>query len=216
MVMRRPQSSEYNSVRALIETVVNETFKDLFAPNPVPLEFKDEDWPLAWVAVFDEKIVGVILTQQEWVDDLWILREHRRQGVGSKLVAQGEAEIAARGHQTCRLRVVRSNIVAVQFTSARDGRLHASSRTKSTTMPCWRWLSLCQRARTTLVPFRSRPHPSGTLSSSPQTSGSLSAQSASHARARTRETRPCLLCGKNGVDTPDRQPCNLKTTDPHP
>ena len=115
LVIRRPRASEYGSVRILIETVANETFKDLFAPNPVPLEFKDEDWPLAWVAVSDQKIVGVIITNQEWVDDLWVLREERRQGVGSKLLEKGEAEIAARGYKACRLRVVRSNRVAVQF-----------------------------------------------------------------------------------------------------
>jgi GNAT superfamily N-acetyltransferase len=115
LVIRRPQASEYRSVQNLIETVANETFEDIFAPNPVPLKFKDEDWPVAWVAVSDEKIVGVIITNQEWVDDLWVLREERRQGVGSKLLAKGEAEIAARGYSTCRLRVVRSNAVAVQF-----------------------------------------------------------------------------------------------------
>ena len=115
LVIRRPQASEYGSVQILIETVASETFKDIFAPNPVPLEFKDEDWPLAWVAVSDEKIVGVIITKQDWVDDLWVLREERRQGVGSKLLAKGEAEIAARGYKTCRLRVVQSNAVAVQF-----------------------------------------------------------------------------------------------------
>jgi ribosomal protein S18 acetylase RimI-like enzyme len=114
-LMRRPQPSEYGSVRALIETVAKETFSGLFAPNPVPLDFKDEDWPLAWVAVSGERIVGVIITNQAWVSDLWVLREHRKQGVGSKLLAHGEAEIAARGHQTCRLRVVRSNAVALQF-----------------------------------------------------------------------------------------------------
>ena len=113
--MRRPQPGEYGSVRALIETVANETFSDLFAPNPVPLQFDDEDWPLAWVAVSHEKIVGVIITNQEWVGDLWVFHEHRRQGIGSKLLACGEAEIAARGHDTCRLRVVRSNTLAVQF-----------------------------------------------------------------------------------------------------
>jgi len=115
LVIRKPRASEYGTVQALIETVANETFKDLFAPNPVPLTFKDEDWPLAWVAVSDEKIVGVIITNQEWVDDLWVLREERRQGVGSRLLAKGEAEIATRGHRTCRLRVVKSNAVAVQF-----------------------------------------------------------------------------------------------------
>lgn len=114
-VMRRPEPSEYQRVRALIETVATETFRELFAPDPVPLEFDDEDWPLAWVAVCDEKIVGVIITNQEWVSDLWVLREHRRQGVGSRLLAHGEVEIASRGQKTCRLRVVRSNAVAVQF-----------------------------------------------------------------------------------------------------
>jgi hypothetical protein len=70
VVVRRAQSSEYNSVGALIETVANETFKDLFALNSLPLEFEDEDWPLALVAVSDEKSVGVIITNQEWVGDL--------------------------------------------------------------------------------------------------------------------------------------------------
>jgi len=115
LIIRRPQVSEYGSVRALIETVANETFKDLFAPNPVPLKFENEDWPLAWVAVSDAKIVGVIITNEERVDDLWVLREQRRQAVGSRLLAQGEADIAARGYRMCRLRVVQSNAVAVQF-----------------------------------------------------------------------------------------------------
>ena len=69
-IMLRPQPSEYDSVRVLIETVVNETFSDLFAPSPVPLKFEDEDLPLAWVAVSDEKIVGMIITNHEWVSDL--------------------------------------------------------------------------------------------------------------------------------------------------
>jgi GNAT superfamily N-acetyltransferase len=102
-------------VRVLIETVVNETFRDLFAPNPVPLKFKDENWPLAWVAVSDVKILGVTITSHEWVSDLWVLREHRRQGIGSRLPAKGESEIAGRGHNACRLRVVKSNTIAVQF-----------------------------------------------------------------------------------------------------
>ena len=113
--IRRPLPSEYGEVRSLIETVATETFSDLFAPNRVPLDFENQDWTLAWVAVSHEKIVGVIITNQEWVGDLWVFREHRRQGIGSTLLAQGEAEIAARGHRTCRLRVVRSNAVAVEF-----------------------------------------------------------------------------------------------------
>jgi ribosomal protein S18 acetylase RimI-like enzyme len=123
VAIRRPRPDEYDSVRDLIEIVATETFKELFAPNPVPLEFNDEDWPLAWVAAYDAKILGVIITHQEWVDDLWVLREYRRQGVGSRLLAQGESEIAARGCQTCRLRVVESNLVAVQFYSGQGWRI---------------------------------------------------------------------------------------------
>jgi len=115
LIIRRPQACEYASIQALIETVANETFKDLFAPEPVPLKFEDEDWPLAWVAASDDKIVGVVITNQEWVSDLWVFREHRRQGIGSSLLAQGEAEISARGYRTCRLRVVQSNAIAVRF-----------------------------------------------------------------------------------------------------
>jgi ribosomal protein S18 acetylase RimI-like enzyme len=123
VAIRRPRPHEYDSVRDLIEIVATETFKDLFAPNPVPLEFNDEDWPLAWVAASDAKILGVIITHQEWVDDLWVLQEYRRQGVGRRLLAQGESEIAARGGQTCRLRVVKSNLVAVQFYSLQGWRI---------------------------------------------------------------------------------------------
>jgi ribosomal protein S18 acetylase RimI-like enzyme len=115
VLIRRPQSHEYHAVRALVTAVANETFANLFAPNPVPLKLEEEDWSLAWVAFCDSKIVGVLLTNQEWVSDLWVLSENRRHGIGRTLLAHGESEIAARGHQTCRLRVVKSNTVAVEF-----------------------------------------------------------------------------------------------------
>jgi hypothetical protein len=71
VVIRQPQPHEDDSVRALIETVATETFTDLFAPNPVPLKFEDDDWRLTWVAASDTNILGVMLTNQEWVSDLW-------------------------------------------------------------------------------------------------------------------------------------------------
>jgi ribosomal protein S18 acetylase RimI-like enzyme len=115
ILIRHPEPQEHDSVRALVTTVANETFGDLFAPSSVPLKLEDDDWSLAWVAVSDAKIVGVVLTRQEWISDLWVLRESRRHGVGRRLLAQGESEIASRGHNMFRLRVVKSNKVAVQF-----------------------------------------------------------------------------------------------------
>jgi ribosomal protein S18 acetylase RimI-like enzyme len=115
VLIRHPVPQEHESVRALVTTVANETFGDLFAPSPVPLKLEDDDWSLAWVAVVNSKIVGVVLARQEWISDLWVLRESRRHGVGRRLLAQGESEIASRGHDIFRLRVVKSNTVAVQF-----------------------------------------------------------------------------------------------------
>jgi hypothetical protein len=114
-VIRQPQPHQDDSVRALIETVATETFTDLFAPNPVPLKFEDDDWRLTSVAASDTKILGIMLTNQEWVSDLWVLREPAGKVSEAILLARGELEIAARGHNTCRLRVVKSNTVAVQF-----------------------------------------------------------------------------------------------------
>jgi ribosomal protein S18 acetylase RimI-like enzyme len=86
-----------------------------FSLRAVPLKFEDDDWSLAWLAVCDDRIVGVLMTHQQWVSDLWVLRENRRRGVGTKLLARGESEISSRGYESCRLRVVKSNRVAVEF-----------------------------------------------------------------------------------------------------
>ncbi len=61
------------------------------------------------------KIVGVTMTREDFVTDLWVLSEYRRQGIGQKLMAQAESEIASRGYSKLRLRVVKSNTVAVNF-----------------------------------------------------------------------------------------------------
>jgi len=57
----------------------------------------------------------MVLTQEEWISDLWVLREGRGCGVGRRLPAQGEAEIAGRGHRVFRLRVLKLNTAAIQF-----------------------------------------------------------------------------------------------------
>ena len=40
----------------------------------------------------DGRIVGVVLTGEEWLDDLWVLRGNRGYGVGHRLLDQGEGE----------------------------------------------------------------------------------------------------------------------------
>ncbi|HEV8039384.1 MAG TPA: GNAT family N-acetyltransferase [Bryobacteraceae bacterium] len=100
-------------MKALVQTVVDEVYAGLWASPPLPIG--DEDWSLAWLAVSESKIVGMVLTSEQWISDLWVLSEHRNHGVGQQLLFQGEAEILGRGHATARLRVVKSNVRAVSF-----------------------------------------------------------------------------------------------------
>jgi ribosomal protein S18 acetylase RimI-like enzyme len=113
VLIRRPQPQEHDSVRAVVQTVLDETYGGLWAPPPLPVD--EEDWLDSWVAVLDAKIIGVVRTSGEWLDDLWVLREGRGCGVGRSLLTQAEAEIIARGHEVLRLRVVQSNVAAVEF-----------------------------------------------------------------------------------------------------
>src|SRR5262245_59319255 len=83
--IRPPQPEELRSVRALVQTVVDEVYGGVWA-----------------------------LTNDEWLDDLWVLREARGYGFGRRLLAQAEAEMVARGHETLRLRVVQSNAAAIR------------------------------------------------------------------------------------------------------
>ena len=62
-----------------------------------------------------DRIVGVTMTRDEWVSDLWVRSDRRRIGIGGELLAHAEREIRSRGHGTLRLRVVKSNTRAVEF-----------------------------------------------------------------------------------------------------
>ena len=113
IIIRRVASSENDSVQALVQAIADETFVYLFPVPPVPVG--ESNWLSAWLAVFGEEIVGVTMTSDEWVSDLWVRRDSCRSGIGSKLLVHAEYEIRDRGHETLRLRVVQSNIRAVEF-----------------------------------------------------------------------------------------------------
>jgi len=112
-LIRRPQPHEHDSVRAVVQTVVDEIYGGLWAAPPLPVD--EENWGLCWVALVDAKIVGMVLTHEEWISDLWVVDQHRGRGVGHRLLAQGEAEIVSRGYRIFRLRVLQSNTAAIKF-----------------------------------------------------------------------------------------------------
>jgi len=83
--------------------VIDEIYGGLWASSPLSVD--EEGWHLAWIAIQDTKIIGVVRTGGEWLDDLWVIRESRGCGVGRLLLAQAEAEMFARGYRALRLRV---------------------------------------------------------------------------------------------------------------
>jgi ribosomal protein S18 acetylase RimI-like enzyme len=113
IVIRLAKPDEYDAVHALVQAIADETFAYLFAPSQVPIG--EANWLGAWLAISGEEIVGVTMTQGEWVSDLWVRRDSRRIGIGGELLAHAEREIQGRGHGTFRLRVVQSNTRAVEF-----------------------------------------------------------------------------------------------------
>jgi ribosomal protein S18 acetylase RimI-like enzyme len=117
IIIRRIESSESDSVQALVQTIADETFAYLFPNSQVPIG--QSSWLSAWLAVLGEEILGVTMTSSEWVSDLWVRRDSRKLGIGGTLLAHAEREIRDRGYDTLRLRVVKSNTRAVEFYQSR-------------------------------------------------------------------------------------------------
>ena len=65
----------------------------------------------------NKKLIAVLRTENEWIDDLWILKSERRAGIGGRLLRIAEQEIAARGNIQARLRLVAENTNALNFYS---------------------------------------------------------------------------------------------------
>jgi ribosomal protein S18 acetylase RimI-like enzyme len=122
IVIRQARPDENNSVHALVQTIADETFEYLFAPSQVPIG--EPNWLSAWLAISSEEIIGVTMTRDDWITDLWVRRDSRRLGVGAKLLSHAELEISGRGHDTFRLRVVKSNLPAVQFYKSQGWKVH--------------------------------------------------------------------------------------------
>ena len=122
IVIRRARPDENSSVHQLVQAIADETFEYLFATLPVPIG--EANWFPAWLAISGEEIVGVTMTRDEWVSDLWVRGDRRRIGIGTKLLAHAEAEIGSRGHDTLRLRVVKSNTRAVHFYQSQGWRIN--------------------------------------------------------------------------------------------
>ena len=81
MIIRRPIPSEHPAIRALVGSVVTEVYGSLWDTSSTPIG--DDDWSRGWIAVEGTEPVGVLLTTDEWIDDLWIVSAQRGHGLGA-------------------------------------------------------------------------------------------------------------------------------------
>jgi len=75
IVIRRVKPIENDSVHALVQAIADETFAYLFAPSQVR---SGGQLALRLAGTLGEEILGVTMTQGEWVSDLWVRRDSRR------------------------------------------------------------------------------------------------------------------------------------------
>jgi ribosomal protein S18 acetylase RimI-like enzyme len=116
LTLRPAVAADLAAIERLVLEVAREVYGHLFqgdVPRP------EGNWAQSLVALERGRIVGVVVADDDWIEDLWIAREHRRRGVGSRLLAAGEHRIAADGHAVAHLRVVADNQRARRFYAAR-------------------------------------------------------------------------------------------------
>lgn len=113
MDIRRPCADEFETVHALVLEVVNETYGGIWPTTPIVIG--EEDWGAGWVVFLEGKIMGWMLTHEEWLEELWISSRFWGRGVGTTLLVHAEQEIAARGIATGHLYVIASNARAIAF-----------------------------------------------------------------------------------------------------
>ena len=111
--VRRPRTDEHDRIHRLVSAVVNDTYGSIWPTTPI--QVGEEDWGAGWVAAASDDLMGWMLTSDWWLEDLWVPRSFRGQGVGSRLLAHAEREIAARGVATAHLSVIASHARAIAF-----------------------------------------------------------------------------------------------------
>jgi GNAT superfamily N-acetyltransferase len=110
--VRRATASDVEAMRYTVHVIMCEVYGHLTPELPPPPE---DDWSRGWVAKSPHGLIGVGLTGNDTIDDLWVLAAHRGSGVGSVLLSALETEIAERGYALAKLRVVAENARARKF-----------------------------------------------------------------------------------------------------
>jgi GNAT superfamily N-acetyltransferase len=119
-IVRRRAPTDLDGIRLLVTQALAECYGHLI---PDVRADPGESWEHAWVVERRGRIIGVMMTAGDWLDDLWIARSARSAGLGGRLLSIAEREIVERGHPLARLRVVAENTNALGFYAHHGWRL---------------------------------------------------------------------------------------------
>jgi GNAT superfamily N-acetyltransferase len=112
VVIRPARESDVAAVERFVASVAGEVYGHLFQGDPPR---PDGNWAVSLLAEIEGRIVGVVMTDDDWIEDLWVAADCRDRGIGSRLLAAGERQIAGRGYPLGYLRVVAENLGARRF-----------------------------------------------------------------------------------------------------
>jgi GNAT superfamily N-acetyltransferase len=115
LVIRPAAASDVAGIERLVQDVVREVYGRLI-PGDTPTTAGM--WSRGLVAEVAGRTVGVVVSDDDWVEDLWVAREYRDQGIGAMLLTAAERQIAMRNYTEAQLRVVAENLDARRFYAA--------------------------------------------------------------------------------------------------
>ncbi|WP_332768145.1 GNAT family N-acetyltransferase [Phenylobacterium sp.] len=117
MQTRKAVIADQTQLKDCVQASLDATYGGLWSSEP--LSVWDEDWTSARVACIDDRVVGVGLTRDDVLNDLWVHPSAQGLGAGTRLLAELEQEIFARGFSIARLRCLEPNTRARKFYASR-------------------------------------------------------------------------------------------------
>lgn len=107
MIIRRATPADVVAIKDCVEASLNATYGGFWTSEP--LAAGDEDWGSTLIASSSDSIIGVGLSEEAVISDLWVHPAAQGLGTGTALLAALESEIAGRGFATARLRCLEPN-----------------------------------------------------------------------------------------------------------
>ena len=106
--------NDLDQISNIVLEVTREKYGHLYS-NELMISNDPNSWKRSWVVAVNNIIVGVGLSNDDCIDDLWLRSQYRRRKIGSDLLSILESQIKKSGHLQARLRVVAENEAARRF-----------------------------------------------------------------------------------------------------